>query len=103
MRLPASSLPKALGSSSSITLPWIEAPVPRRAIREATPARRPASAAAVRRAVDIDMGLVDVERVVGHRTSATIVPRSLALAPFFGAFAHRARNPPTSSSLADEK
>ena len=32
----------------------------------------------------MDMGLVDVERVMGHRTSATIVPRSLALpAPLF--------------------
>jgi hypothetical protein len=47
---------------------------------------------------------VGVGRVVGHRTSATIVPRFLALPPFFGgAFAHRAWNPPTSSSLADER
>jgi hypothetical protein len=81
MRLPASSLPNALGSSLSITLPRIEAPVPRPEIRDAAPARRPASVAAVRRAVDVDMALVGVGRVVGHRTSATIVPRFLVLPP----------------------
>ena len=57
--------------------------------------------AAVKRAVDIDMALVNVERVVGHRTSATIVPRFSAL-PHTEAFAHRAC-PPTSSSLADKR
>ena len=40
------------------------------------PRRGPASVAALRRAVAIDMALMGVGRVVGHRTSATIVPRS---------------------------
>jgi hypothetical protein len=140
-------LPSAPGSSLRITFPWIEAPVPRRAIREAAPARRPASVAAVMRAVEIDTALMGIGRVVGHRTSGDDRPRFLCLPPIlfylgrlriargirllrrrsqtkkrfcslllstaardsrrsrplFGAFAHRAWNPPTSSSLADEK
>ena len=83
IRLPARSLLNALGSSLSITLPRIEAPVPRRATREATPTTRPAIVAAVRRAFDIGMALAGVGRAVGHRTSATIVPRYV---PFPKAF-----------------
>ncbi len=67
----------------------MDAPVPRRAIREAAPARRPAAVAAVKRADDIDMALVGVGRVVGHRTSATIVPRFLACPLFWGVRASR--------------
>ena len=68
MRLPTSSLLSALGSSLSITLPRIEAPVPRPVSREAAPAKRPAYVAADRRAVEIDMALIG--RGTGSRSSS---------------------------------
>jgi hypothetical protein len=68
MRFPTSSLLNALESSFSITLPRIDAPVPRPASREAAPAKRPAYVAADSRAVEMDMALI--RRGTGSRSSS---------------------------------
>ena len=65
IRRPCSSLARACGSRVSITLPWMDAPEPRRATREATEARRPAQVAAVNRARavgEIDMAAINTSR-----------------------------------------
>ena len=61
IRRPWTNLARACGSRVSITLPWMEAPEPRRASREATEARRPAQVAAVSRARAVgEIGMVAI-------------------------------------------